>query len=159
MGATLRKRASLRVTPVLIESRPGLDPELAALVAAQERETGDAGAFTPGGAAAYLVAVVDGRAVACTAWQALGDGVAELRRMYVRPAFRGRGIARQLIVAVEEEVLAAGRDTLRLATGAALTASVALYQSSGYRQIPAFGEYVGRPTSICFEKLLAALVL
>ena len=148
-----------------IEARPSLDPELAALVTAQQREIhemdgGPSGpGFMPDDDSAYLVAVVDGRAVACTAWRALPEeDAAELRRMYVRPAYRGRGIARQLIVAVEEEALAAGRPVIRLETGSYLPASIALYRSSGYLPIPAYGEYAGKPYSVCFEKRLAALV-
>ena len=145
---------------MLIESRPGLDPELAALVTAQQREMRTAEqTFRPSDDAAYLVAVVQGRAVACAGWQPLPDGTAELKRLYVRPAFRGRGIARQLIVAIEEEVLAEDRGLLRLETDAFLPAAIALYQSSGYHEIPAFGEYAGNDYSICFEKRLAALVL
>jgi putative acetyltransferase len=149
---------------VLIESRPAFDPELAALVTAQQRETRELGggtaraAFTPDDDSAYLVAVVDGRAVACAAWRGLCDGVAELRRMYVRPAYRGRGIARQLIVAVEEEALAAGRPIIRLDTSPTLEAAISLYLSSGYRPIPAYGEYAGSADRLCFEKRLAALV-
>jgi GNAT superfamily N-acetyltransferase len=149
---------------VLIESRPALDPELAALVTAQQRELRDIdhgmnrAVFVPRDDAAYLVAVVNGRAVACGAWQAVADDVSELKRMYVRPAFRGRGIARQLIVAIEEEALAAGRPVIRLETGSHLPASIALYRSSGYLPIPAYGEYAGNPSSVCFEKRLAALV-
>jgi len=149
---------------VLIESRPALDPELAALVTAQQREIREidkgtnTAVFVPHDDAAYLVAVVGHRAVACAAWQATDERVAELKRMYVRPAFRGRGIARQMIVAIEEEALAAGRPVIRLETGDYLPAAIALYQSAGYRQIPAYGPYVGNPFSVCFEKRLAALV-
>ncbi len=151
------------MTSVLIESRPALDPELAALVTAQQRELAEAGAgtgkiFEPHDDVEYLIGVVNSRAVACAAWQALEEGVAELLRMYVRPAFRGRGLARQMIVAVEEEALAMGRPVIRLETGVYLPAAIALYQSSGYRQIPAFGGYVGKSSSVCFEKKLPALV-
>ncbi|GAA2653431.1 GNAT family N-acetyltransferase [Paractinoplanes durhamensis] len=149
---------------MLIESRPGLDPELGALVTAQQREIReiDGGmntkVFMPHDDSAYLVAVVNERAVACGAWQAMEPGAVELKRMYVRPAFRGRGIARQMIVAIEEEALAAGRPVIRLETGNYLPAAIALYQSSGYQPIPAYGPYVGNPYSVCFEKRLAALV-
>ncbi|AEV82276.1 GCN5 family acetyltransferase [Actinoplanes sp. SE50] len=148
---------------MLIESRPALDPELAALVTAQQRElagsaTGAGKMFEPHDDVAYLIGVVNSRAVACAAWRALEDGVAELMRMYVRPAHRGRGLAREMIVAVEEETLAAGRPVIRLETGVHLPAAIALYQSSGYRQIPAFGHYAGNPGSVCFEKKLPALV-
>ena len=131
---------------MLIESRPALDPELAALVTAQQREIRDTAAFAPDDDVTYLVAVVAGRVVACGAWRVAGERIAEIKRMYVRPAFRGRGIARQLIVAIEEEALAAGRPVVRLET--LRPAAIALYQSSGYRQT----------ASGCFEKRLGALV-
>ncbi len=141
---------------MLIESRPALDPELAVLVTAEQRETRADRAPHPD--VAHLVAVVGGRAVACGGWQPMPDGAAEFARMYVRPAFRGRGIARQLIVAIEEEALAAGHPVIRLAAGA--TPAIALFQSSGYHQIPAYGEYTGdRPQArVCFAKRLGALV-
>ena len=149
---------------MLIESRPPLDPEVSALVVAQQRElrAADGGldgqVFLPHDDAAYLAVVVGGRVVACGAWQALAPGVAEIKRMYVRPAFRGRGIARQLIVALEEETLAAGRTVVRLETGIYLPAALNLYRSAGYHEIPVYGEYVGNPYSVCFEKHLAVLV-
>jgi putative acetyltransferase len=133
---------------VLIETRPALDPELAALVTAQQREMRDTAEFVPDDdATSYLVAVVGGRAVGCGVWRRLTAGLVEIKRMYVRPAFRGRGIARQLIVAIEEEALAAGRPVVRLET--VRPAAIALFQSSGYRQVPGRG---------CFEKRLGALV-
>ncbi|PRY24077.1 GNAT family N-acetyltransferase [Pseudosporangium ferrugineum] len=146
---------------MLIEARPATDPELGALLVAQQRELADADGGRDGevyplhDGVAYLVVIVGGRAVACGAWQALGPGAAELKRMYVRPAYRGRGIARQLIVALEEEALAADRPVLRLETGTYLPAAIALYRSAGYTPIPAYGEYAGNPYSVCFEKSLA----
>ena len=145
---------------MLIESRPALDAELSALLTAQQRElreTGGGRVFPPHDDAAYLAAVLDGRVVACGGWQALEPGVAEIKRLYVRPAYRGRGIARQLIVALEEEVLAADRPIVRLETGTHVPAAIALYRSAGYLPIPVYGEYVGNPYSVCFEKRMAVL--
>ncbi|MEV0898348.1 GNAT family N-acetyltransferase [Actinoplanes sp. NPDC049802] len=136
---------------MLIESRPALDPELAALITGAAFGAG-AGALEPDDDLEYLVGFVNGRAVACGAWQAGEPGVAELRRLFVRPAFRGRGLARQMIVALEEEALAAGRPLLRLEFEAGLSAAVGLYQSAGYRRAP-YGPYRAR-----FEKRLPALV-
>ncbi|MBM2621682.1 GNAT family N-acetyltransferase [Actinoplanes sp. LDG1-06] len=137
---------------MLIEARPALDPELGALVAAQQREGGQG--FAPDDRTAYFVAVVDGRAVGCGAWRPLPPvGVAELNRLYVRPAFRGRGIARQMIVAIEEEALAAGRPVLRLTAGASSPTANALFQSSGYHRVPSADPALAR-----WEKRLAALV-
>jgi putative acetyltransferase len=151
------------VSIVLIESRPVHDPELVALVAAQQRELRavdgglDGVRYPAHEDCSYLVVVVDRRVVACGAWQPLAAGVAEIKRMFVRPAYRGRGIARQLVVALEEEALAAGRPILRLETGTYLPAALALYRSAGYLPIPVFGEYVGNPFSLCFEKRLTVL--
>ncbi|MBL7256087.1 GNAT family N-acetyltransferase [Paractinoplanes lichenicola] len=132
---------------MLIEARPPLDPELAALVAAQQHEGGSA--FRPDDRAAYFVGLVDGRAVACGAWQPLPESdVAELNRLYVRPSFRGRGLARQMIVTIEEEALAASRPVMRL-TAALSPAAIALFQSSGYHLV------AGRDV---LEKRLVALV-
>jgi GNAT superfamily N-acetyltransferase len=148
---------------VLIESRTPSDAELAALVIAQQKEMSEAGGgldeavYLPHDDAVYLVVVLHGRAVACGAWQPLAPGVAELKRMYVRPASRGRGIARQLIVALEEEALADDRPVLRLETGTYLPAAISLYRSAGYSPIPVYGEYVGNPYSVCFEKKLVAV--
>lgn len=145
---------------MLIETRPATDPELTALVLAQQRELREADGGRDGqvyvmhDGAHYLIAVVDGRAVACGAWQPLEPGVAELKRMYVRPAYRGRGIGRQLAVSLEEEALAAGHPTLRLETGSYLPAAISFYRSLGYTDIGVYGEYVDNPYSVCLEKHL-----
>jgi putative acetyltransferase len=145
---------------MLIESRPCADPELAALVTAQQRELREANRplvavddFYPvRDDVSYLVGVLGGRAVACGAIQPLDPTTAEIKRMYVRPAYRGRGIGRQLLAALEELAFRAGHAVLRLETGTYLPGAIALYRSSGYTEIPVYGEYVGNPYSACFEK-------
>ena len=145
---------------MLIESRPGTDPEIAALVTAQQRELREADGGLEGQATVthddirYLVVVEDGRAVACGGIQALDDGTGELKRMYVRPAYRGRGIARQLLAALEELAFQQGHSVVCLETGTYLPAAIGLYTSSGYEPIPVYGEYVDNPYSVCFAKRL-----
>ncbi|MEN3612811.1 GNAT family N-acetyltransferase [Plantactinospora sp. ZYX-F-223] len=145
---------------MLIESRASSDPELAALVVAQQRELREADGgldgqvFMPHDDARYLVGVVAGRAVACGAIQPLDRDTAEVKRMYVRPAQRGQGFARQLLGALEELALRAGHTVLRLETGSYLPGAIQLYLSSGYVEIPVYGEYVDNPYSVCFEKRL-----
>jgi putative acetyltransferase len=104
--------------------------------------------------ARYLVAVMGGDAVACGAIKALDIDTAELKRMYVHPAYRGRGIARRILAAMED--LAAGRrhTTLRLETGVHFADAIALYLAAGYRPIPRFGQYQRNVFSRCFEKRL-----
>jgi len=145
---------------VLIEARPVTDPELVTLLIAQQQEIVEADGGVDGVVypvhddVRHLVGVVDGRAVACGAVQALDAATGEIKRMYVRPAYRGRGIARQMLTALEEMAFAAGHTVLRLETGTYLPAAVALYSSAGYGRIPRYGEYVGNPYSLCFEKRL-----
>ncbi|MDQ7902916.1 GNAT family N-acetyltransferase [Phytohabitans sp. ZYX-F-186] len=127
---------------MLIEARPVNDAELGMLITALQRELREAG----GGLdvnfeehAQHLVGVVDGRAVACGALQALDPQVGAIKRMYVRPAFRGRGIARQILAALEEMALDAGHVVLRLEAGVYLPAALALLRSAGYGRTPAHG--------------------
>jgi GNAT superfamily N-acetyltransferase len=102
----------------------------------------------------FVGGFIDGRPVACGAVQPLGDRVGELKRMYVRPAYRGRGLSRLILAALEELAMQHGYHTLRLETGNYLAPALGLYQSAGYRPIPLYGEYVGNPRSACFEKTL-----
>jgi putative acetyltransferase len=75
--------------------------------------------------------------------------------MYVRPAFWGRGVARQVLAALESAVRARGYSTLRLQTSTRQPEAISLYRSAGYAEIPCFGAYVGDVFSACFEKRLA----
>ncbi|MFY1617222.1 GNAT family N-acetyltransferase [Micromonospora sp. WMMD736] len=145
---------------MLIESRPAIDPEIAALVVAQQRELRDADGGLDGQVTVthddirYLAVVVRGRAVACGGLQSLDAATGEVKRMYVRPAYRGRGIARQLLAALEECAFQQGHTVVCLETGTYLPAAIGLYTSCGYEPIPVYGEYVGNPYSVCFAKRL-----
>lgn len=145
---------------MLIESRPATDPEIAALVTAQQRELREADGGLDGQATLthddihYLAAVVGGRAVGCGGLQALAADAGELKRMYVRPAYRGRGVARQLLAALEELAFQRGHSVVCLETGTYLPAAIGLYTSCGYQPIPVYGEYVDNPYSVCFAKRL-----
>ena len=75
--------------------------------------------------------------------------------MFVRPEFRGRGVARRLLAALEAEAHRAGVRTLRLETGERQPEAIRLYESAGYRPIPPYGQFVGDPLSRCFEKNLS----
>ncbi|WP_433535292.1 GNAT family N-acetyltransferase [Micromonospora sp. CA-249363] len=145
---------------MLIESRPAIDPEIAALVVAQQRELREADGGLDGQVTVthddirYLAVVVRGRAVACGGLQSLDAVTGEIKRMYVRPSYRGRGIARQLLAALEECAFRQGHTVVCLETGTYLPAAIGLYTSCGYEPIPVYGEYVGNPYSVCFAKRL-----
>lgn len=99
-----------------------------------------------------------GEPVATGAWrrtsvEALGGTrIAEIKRMYVVPDHRGRGLSRLVLAELERTAAAAGYDTLVLETGLKQPEAIALYLSAGYQQIPGFGYYCGSELSRCFGK-------
>jgi GNAT superfamily N-acetyltransferase len=99
----------------------------------------------------------DGTPLGCGALRPLGEGIAELKRMYVIPSARGRGIGRAVLEALEELTRREGWTTLRLETGPRQPEAAALYRRAGYRQIEAFGSYRATPhaaDSLFFERVL-----
>jgi GNAT superfamily N-acetyltransferase len=106
------------------------------------------------GRGAFLVAYRDGQAVGCGAVRRNDHQVAEIKRMYVVPEARGRGIARQVLVALEAEARQLGVNRLVLETGLRQVEALALYRRAGFVEIPLFGEYIDSPLSVCMEKHL-----
>ncbi len=104
------------------------------------------------GRGAFLVAYVDGEPVACGAVRRNEDGAAEIKRMYTRPAVRGRGVARAVLDALEAEALGLGVSRIVLETGERQQEALALYRRAGFAEIPCFGEYVDSPLSLCMGK-------
>jgi GNAT superfamily N-acetyltransferase len=82
------------------------------------------------------------------------DGDAELKRMYVIREMRGRGLARRMLAALEEDARAAGRTRMVLETGTEQPEAIALYTSSGYEPCAKFGYYRFYETSRCYAKAL-----
>lgn len=122
-------------------------PDLPAVHGLHSRDLRDPG-FT------FLIARIDGAAAGCGALRALGPRSGELKRMFVMPGFRGRGIARLLLGALESRARELGYAIVRLETGIGQPEAIGLYKSAGYREIAAFGEYAGDPYSVFFEKEL-----
>lgn len=95
------------------------------------------------------------RAVGHVAVRRLGSGF-ELKRMYVDPTVRGRGVGQRLIAAAEDAAVAAGGTRLVLQTGDRQPDAVATYTKARYARIPIFAPYLGLPFSHCFGKDLIA---
>lgn len=105
----------------------------------------------------FFVVRVDGRAAACGGVLDTADGdlrFGEVKRMYVRPAFRGMGLARRVLAHIEEHARARGIGVLRLETGIHQVEAIGLYQSAGYGFVAAFPPYVDDPLSRYLEKRL-----
>jgi GNAT superfamily N-acetyltransferase len=95
-----------------------------------------------------------GRPVGTGALRQLDENAAELKRMYTVDDVRGAGVGRALLAALEEQARQRGWTVLRLETGPLQHEAIGLYTSSGYQPIPPFGQYVGAPQSLCFERVL-----
>jgi GNAT superfamily N-acetyltransferase len=107
------------------------------------------------GRGAFLVLSLGGAPVGCGALRRIDAETAELKRMYVSPAVRGRGLGRRLVAALEAEARGMGVRRLVLETGVRQAAALALYRATGFVPIPLFGEYLRSPeTSICLGKEL-----
>jgi len=105
------------------------------------------------GRGAFLLVRHAGIPVGCGAVRSLGAGTAELKRMYVVPELRGKGLGRRLVAALEAEARALGVRRLVLETGTRQLAAVALYRAMGFDPIPLYGEYDTSPdTSVCLGK-------
>lgn len=134
-----------------------LDAELSGPYSAEQRHgLSVARVFQPG--VIFFVARLDGEAVGCGGI-AIDDGFAEVKRMYVRPRARGRGVARTILTRLEQEAGRRGARRVVLETGDAQQAAIRLYERAGFTPCRAFGEYAAMPAnsterSLFFEKVI-----
>jgi putative acetyltransferase len=108
----------------------------------------------------FFLARLDGASVGCGGVAFYAD-YAEVKRMYVCDAARGRGVARALLARIEWQVRESGLGLLRLETGVRQFAALRLYERAGFQRCAVFGAYVEMPpqavaTSVFLEKRLAA---
>jgi putative acetyltransferase len=109
------------------------------------------------GQGAFVIARIAGKAVGCGAVRPLEPGVGEIKRMFVEPEARGKGIARAILGKLEATAGDLEFGVLRLETGTRQPEAIRLYETSGYSEIPKFGEYAADPFSVCFEKRLVQI--
>ncbi|GAA3635247.1 GNAT family N-acetyltransferase [Streptomyces iranensis] len=121
----------------------------------------DAAHFDPPHGLYLIVYDTDGTPVASGGWRSqersdegYEDGDAEIKRMFVVRAARGRGLARRILAALEDSAREAGRVRMVLETGTEQPEAIALYTSSGYAPVTKFGFYRFEETSRCYAKLL-----
>jgi len=103
----------------------------------------------------FLVAREQGRALGCGAFVLGEAGQAEMKRVFVAPAARGKGIARLLMEALEREAARLGVTLMQLETGIKQPEAIALYRKFGYAERGPFGNYQPDPLSLFMEKRLA----
>lgn len=101
-----------------------------------------------------LVAYENGIAVGCGALKEFEQGSMEVKRMFVIPEERGKGIAGQILSALEVWAKELAYTKCVLETGKKQPEAIVLYKKKGYSIIPNYGQYAGVTNSVCFEKML-----
>lgn len=101
-----------------------------------------------------VVCYDDGQPIGCGAIKAFSDEAMEVKRMYVSPAGRNKGIATRVLGELEAWALEMGYAKCVLETGKRQPEAIALYEKNGYTLTANYGQYVGIENSVCFEKLL-----
>ncbi|WP_026708744.1 GNAT family N-acetyltransferase [Flavobacterium frigidarium] len=99
-----------------------------------------------------VVVYVDEVAVGCGAFKLYKDEIAEIKRMYVDPQMRGKGIASKILIELENWAREEGYTSAILETGHKFPEAVALYQKNGFVITENYGQYIGVADSICFRK-------
>ena len=101
-----------------------------------------------------IVCYEDEIAVGCGAFKEYEPTVAEIKRMFVLPEKRGKGIASTVLNALEIWAKENGFQDAILETSNQLTNAISLYQKSGYEIIPNYGQYIDVESSVCMKKIL-----
>lgn len=104
------------------------------------------------GAGVFLVAYNGETPVGCGALRSLDAATVEIKRMFVVPEGRRRGIARALLRALLEQARALGRTRVVLQTSFRQSEAITLYEQEGFVRIPVFGEYLSASLSVCMER-------
>jgi ribosomal protein S18 acetylase RimI-like enzyme len=100
---------------------------------------------------AFFVIRVRGTPAGCGGIQLFGSDYGELKRMYVRPQFRGLGLGKLMLDHLAEFARGSDVRLLRLETGIHQHAAIRLYEGYGFQSIPPFGEYKEDPLSRFYE--------
>ena len=101
-----------------------------------------------------IVAYEDGKPAGCGAWKKIDEGTFEVKRIYIAPEFRRKGVASAVIAALEQDAAKHGFTKVILETARTTEDSAALYTKLGYRVIPYYGSPAGAENCLCFEKNL-----
>lgn len=103
---------------------------------------------------ATIIVLANGEPVGHGALRPFEDAF-ELKKIFVAPENRGRGMSRLIMTELESIAASLGAQRVILQTGDRQLAAIALYEATGYRVIPAFGDYAVVPFEVCYEKRLA----
>jgi GNAT superfamily N-acetyltransferase len=108
----------------------------------------------PGGR--FVVGYLDTQAVAMGGVRRIDTGTVEIKRMYVVPQVRGRGLSRVVLAHLESLARDVGASRILLETGPKQPEAMRLYETSGYERVEGFGHYRCEPDSVSYGKTLTA---
>lgn len=100
----------------------------------------------------FVIGTYGKQAVCCGALRPFSEYQVELKRMYVRKSFRGKGFSKRIYFFLEDMARAKGFKQIILETGEVQYEAVGLYKSLGFTPVEKFGEYISDPNSLCFAK-------
>jgi GNAT superfamily N-acetyltransferase len=155
MGVPVRIEAARLDDPVVKDLIELIQGEYVVRYGGRDEAPIDAEEFAPP-RGLFLLATLDGEPAGCGGWRDLGDGRAEIKRMFTVATARNRGVARAVLAEIERTAAAAGIRELVLETGTVQPEAIALYLSAGYDPIAGFGYYAGAPQSRAFGKRLVS---
>lgn len=101
-----------------------------------------------------VVAYWEGQPAGSGAFKPFDEQSVEIKRMFVPPTLRGKGIAQAVLQELENWARELGYTATVLETGLMLPEAIRLYEKYGYSRIPNFGQYIGVESSVCFQKPL-----
>lgn len=101
-----------------------------------------------------VIAYFENSAIGCGAIKDYNENTVEVKRMFVRPQNRGKGVAGMILSELEKWALEFNYTNTILETGKRQPEAIRLYQKSGYTLIPNYGQYIGVESSVCLTKLL-----
>jgi putative acetyltransferase len=104
---------------------------------------------------AFFITRYEGNLAGCGGLKLFGSEYGEVKRMYVRPDYRGLGLGKAMLNWLADYAIGRQVGTLRLETGIYQTEAIRLYERFGFQRRPPFGEYREDPLSVYYEKLLA----
>ena len=160
-GAVVRLRALPYDDPVAQDLVERVQQEYVARYGGRDEAVVEAGEFLPP-QGLFVAAEIDGEPVGSGAWRTMGGDppefeVAEIKRVYVAPGFRRRGIAQLIVAVLERSAAEAGHRSVVLNSGGRQPEALALYEQLGYGPVAPYGVYACAPDAVFLGKELAAV--
>ncbi len=102
----------------------------------------------------FVIARNDGVPIGCGGLVPIDENTCEVKRMFVEPYSRGRGVAKMILLELEKHAVEQGFSLIQLETGQHQPEAIIMYEHNGYKRVPCFRQYENNPHSHCYEKAI-----